>query len=632
MNLLSHLLSRVIEEDNCVLLCGAGWGNQPRLFLKPTKVITCNSGREIGKFLRELDWEIARGYYTCGYIAYEAGYFFEQALEKYYTGNTGGSARSDIPLAWFGIYKHPESESAVSADPVTHPVILTPNGMKGKNLAPPQAPPPAVYSLHPSVTRNRYERAIKRIKHYISRGETYQVNYTFNFHGKFQGAPEALFQKLVTTQPVPYAALIKFGQHAVLSLSPELFFAIDGERITVKPMKGTIARGVTPRKDCHNRSTLSNSLKDRAENLMIVDLLRNDIGRICKPGTVRVRKLFEIEKYRTVYQMTSTINGELKPGTSSSQIIAKIFPSGSVAGAPKIRTMQIISELEKEPRSVYTGAVGFIGPGPNRTGTFNVAIRTVILDSAGRTVQAGVGGGIVWDSTPEKEYAECEVKAKFLTSSVRDFHLIETLAWHPRSGYFLLGRHLRRLEDTAHFFGFKYDRTAVIRKLKHVSARINPGNSCRVRLLLKRDGTASISTQQLKEDRSRKRVAISKERTDSHNIFLYHKTTNRKLYDQEYEVYRRLGYYDVLFSNERGEITEGAISNVLIRIGEHYYTPPVKCGLLNGVYRQYLLEKQPLKYRAGERIIRLGDLARADEILLVNSVRGTARCILPNLS
>jgi para-aminobenzoate synthetase/4-amino-4-deoxychorismate lyase len=628
MSLLSHLLSRAIEEDNCVLLWGDGWGNQPRLFLKPTNVIVCNSGREIGKFLRELNREIARGYYACGYIAYEAGYFLEPALEKYYSGNACGSARSDIPLAWFGIYKRPESESAVSAGPVTRPVILTPNEVKGKNLTPPKTPPPVAHSLRPSVTREQYNRAIKHVKHYISRGETYQVNYTFNFHGRFQGTPEALFQKLVTTQPVPYAALIKFGQHAILSLSPELFFAIDGNHITVKPMKGTIARGVTPRKDCHNHRTLSNSLKDRAENLMIVDLLRNDIGRICKAGTVQVRKLFEIEKYRTVYQMTSTINGELKSGTSSSKIIAKIFPSGSVTGAPKIRTMQIISELEKEPRSVYTGTVGFIGPGPNRTGIFNVAIRTAILNSASCTVQAGVGGGIVWDSTPEKEYAECEVKAKFLTSSVRDFHLIETLACHPRSGYFLLDRHLRRLEDSAHFFRFKYDRAVAIRKLKHVSARINSGNSYRVRLLLSADGTVSISTQQLKKDRSRKRVAISKKRTDSHNIFLYHKTTNRKLYDHELKACRRLGYYDVLFSNERGEVTEGAISNILMRIGEHYYTPPVKCGLLNGVYRQYLLEKQPLRYRVKEKVVTLSDLARADEVLLVNSVRGVTRCAI----
>jgi len=618
MNLLSHLLSRAIEEDNCVLLCGAGWGNQPRLFLEPTKIITCNSGREIGRFLRELNQEVARGYYACGYIAYEAGYFFEPTLEKYYTGNTGGSTHSDIPLAWFGIYKRPEPESADSAGSVTYPRIAVS----------PKTPPPAVYSLRPSVTREQYDRAIKCVKRYISRGETYQVNYTFNFHGKFQGTPEALFQKLVTTQPVPYAALIKFGQRAILSLSPELFFAIDDNHITVKPMKGTIARGVTPRKDCHNHRILSDSLKDRAENLMIVDLLRNDIGRICKPGTVQVRKLFEIEKYRTVYQMTSTIDGELKSGTSSSQIIANIFPSGSVTGAPKIRTMQIISELEKEPRSVYTGAVGFIGPGPNRAATFNVAIRTAILDSAGRTVQAGVGGGIVWDSTPEKECTECEVKARFLTSSVRDFHLIETLAWHPRSGYFLLDRHLRRLEDTAHFFGFKYDRIAITHKLKHVSTRINSGNSYRMRLLLSADGTVSISTQQLKKDRSRKRVAISKKHTDSHNIFLYHKTTNRKFYDQELKTCRQHGYYDVLFLNEHGEVTEGAISNILIRIGEHYYTPPVKCGLLNGVYRQYLLEKQPLMYRVNEKIITLNDVAHADEIILVNSVRGVTPCFL----
>ena len=383
-------------------------------------------------------------------------------------------------------------------------------------------------------------------------------------------------------------------------------------------MKGTIARGRTPDEDRSQIRKLKNSLKDRSENVMIVDLLRNDLGRISNTGSVRVNKLYTVEGYKTLFQMTSTINAKLKDGISVYELFKSLFPSGSVTGAPKIKTMEIIRHLEKQERRVYTGGIGFIKP--NRDAVFNVAIRTLLLK--GKSGEMGIGSGIVYDSDPEREYKECELKALFFTQKRRQFQIIETMLWSKKTGFFLLDYHLQRLQSSSSYFNFCFNQEKINQSLNRMSRHLNPAFEYRIRLLLFPEGQVSLSCRRLKQTtkKSIPRVTFAKKRVDSQDVFLFHKTTNRKLYEKEYQKARRAGFFDVIFQNERDEITEGAISNIFIRKDGMYYTPPVSCGLLRGVYRQYFIETKPQLIR--EKIIKCQDLYEADGIYLSNAVRG----------
>jgi para-aminobenzoate synthetase/4-amino-4-deoxychorismate lyase len=464
-----------------------------------------------------------------------------------------------------------------------------------------------------AISRRDYASKIRKIQGYIAAGDTYQVNFTTKVLFRYSGSPAGLFAALRQQQKVPCAAFLNLGETQVLSFSPELFFRLQDGRISARPMKGTAPRGRHPAEDAGLQAWLRNDPKNCAEHVMIVDLLRNDIGKIAEVGSVRVDGLFSVEQYETLFQMTSTVSGTLRPRTSLFEIFRAIFPSGSVTGAPKCRTMQVIQELEREPRGLYTGAIGYISP--ERQAVFSVPIRTLVLRAG--SGEMGVGSGIVFDSRAPQEYRECLLKARFLSRPRPDFLLIETLRWDGQ--YRFLPQHLERLQSSAAYFGFSFDERRTRAALERRQARLAPGRAYRVRLLLNPQGDLSLRSFPLESARVPDTVVLSPFRTSSRNHFLFHKTTRRDLYERIHAAAVRQGHADVLFLNQRGELTEGAVNNVFLEMNGRLLTPPVACGLLPGVYRRHVLDADP---RAAEKILTAKDLRSAKTIYLCNSVRG----------
>jgi para-aminobenzoate synthetase/4-amino-4-deoxychorismate lyase len=467
---------------------------------------------------------------------------------------------------------------------------------------------------HPTLTRGEYARALCAIHEAIGAGEVYQVNYTFRLRAPYEGDLLPLFWQLYERQPVPYAAYLDTGAHAIASLSPELFFALDGERITTRPMKGTAPRGLTRADDLQHAERLTRCPKNRAENLMIVDMARNDLGRIARIGSVRVPRLFEAERYATLWQMTSTVVA--CTDAPLPEIFRALFPAASITGAPKIRATHVIHALERAPRGVYTGAIGVVLP--DRHAQFNVAIRTLHYDKVAAQLTFGVGSGIVWDSEQVAEYEECLAKAQVLLAPRPEFELLETLLWRRGRGYFLLEAHLKRLRDSADYFGFAVDADAVRHQLLTVAERFTAPRY-RVRLRVNRYGEAQVEHASLAPERRVWRVALAHEPVDPREVFLYHKTTHRQVYERARAA--RPDCDDVILWNTRGEITESTLANVVVRMDGRYYTPPVECGLLAGVYREHLLQRGLLR----ERVLTPDDLRRAEAVYLINSVRGRIR-------
>lgn len=470
-----------------------------------------------------------------------------------------------------------------------------------------------IAELAPGVSEEDYLAAVAAIQRYIGAGDCYQVNFTFPLHFTSFGHPLALYTRLRQRQPTALGGLVWTPQATILSLSPELFVERQGERLITRPMKGTAPRGRDAAEDEARRSALAASEKDQAENVMIVDLLRNDLGRLAPPGGVRVEELFRIETYPTLFQMTSTVVAEA-PGATFSMALRALFPCGSITGAPKVRAMQIIQELEQEPRGLYTGSLGWIAP----DGDFrlNVAIRTLELEPDGRG-RMGVGSGIVSDSDPAREYRECLLKARFLTDLDPGFQLIETLLL--ADGAFpdeLL--HRERLAASARTLGFIHDGAAVQTALAQVAAS-QPQGRFRVRLTLDKTGQLLIRAVALVDETGPWKVWLSPCRLNSQHYLLRHKTTARALYDAELKrvMAHPLGF-DALFLNERDEVCEGARSNVFVRIAGRLYTPPLSSGLLPGVLRRRLLESGA----AEERVLTLADLQQAEAIYMGNALRG----------
>ena len=354
---------------------------------------------------------------------------------------------------------------------------------------------------------------------------------------------------------------------------------------------------------------------------MIVDLLRNDLGRISRSGSVRPERLFDVEKYETLWQMVSGVRSVLKNDIGIYDLFKAIFPSGSVTGAPKISTMKIIDSLEQEPRRIYTGSVGFFEPGGNAV--FNVAIRTVVIDNNTKKAEMGIGSGIVIDSDPHKEFEECKLKADFIKEKTKDFRLIETILWKKGKGYFLLDFHIKRLLLSGEYFDFRLDRKELLGRLEDLKKQFDPGFDYRIRLLMDKDGKIETSFSHIDNKPVPLKVRFSGKKVSSKDVFLYHKTTNRKLYDREYEKWRRKGYFDVIFTNEKKQVTEGAISNIMIKKNGSFYTPPVECGLLNGVFRQHLFKSGRIPVK--ERVLYRKDIEKAGEIYMINSVRGPVK-------
>jgi para-aminobenzoate synthetase / 4-amino-4-deoxychorismate lyase len=593
---LKKILSKLSRDDNFVFL----ETNKPDtgdrfsyLFTSPLNIIACYNSKLLKPSIEKIEAVLKKGYFAAGFISYEAGIVFEK---------TFAPRKFDFPLLWFGVFEKP--------------IIFNHEKIEFKGCD--DSKGCKVNNLRPDVSEIDYIHSVEKIKKYIEQGHTYQVNRTFKLHFDLAGSLQDLYLCLRNKQGVAYSAFIKFQKYAVLSFSPELFFKKEKNNIMVKPMKGTIARGRFPAEDLKNADSLYNCPKNRSENIMIVDLMRNDLGRICNPGAVRTKKLFEIEKYESLWQMTSTVEGSIRPKVPLYEIFQSMFPSGSVTGAPKISTMRIIDELEKTPRDIYTGSIGFFSP--EMDSVFNVAIRTLLVDTAKRKGEMGVGSGIVYDSNPKKEYEECLLKAKFLTDKAKRFSLVETMLWEPVKGCALVKFHLQRLKKSAEYFNYEYDEPRIISNLNNISAAFNKHKKYRIRLLLNERGIVNINYQILREDNTPKMVAVSSVRTDSADKWLYFKTTNRSLYDSEYRRYKKRGFFDVVFENEKNQITEGAISNIFIAKNGIYYTPPVECGVLDGVCRRRVLSEGKIK--AQEKIIYYDDLLTADRIFLCNAVRG----------
>jgi para-aminobenzoate synthetase/4-amino-4-deoxychorismate lyase len=470
-----------------------------------------------------------------------------------------------------------------------------------------------VAELHPGRAVEDYGRAVGRIRDYIAAGDCYQVNFTFPLSFRHYGHPLALYAKLRRRQPTGLGALILTPQRQVLSLSPELFVERQGDRLITRPMKGTAPRGGDPEGDAASRAALAASSKDRAENLMIVDLLRNDLGRVAATGSVQVPRLFDIEAYPTVFQMTSTVTARA-PEVPFGEVLAALFPCGSITGAPKLRAMEIIAELEGAPRGLYTGALGAVGPDGDFR--FNVAIRTLELEADG-SGRLGVGSGIVIDSEPEAEYRECLLKARFLTDLDPGFSLIETL--RLEDGCFPDGAlHCQRLADSSAALGFAHD-PAQVRGALAALALAHPKGGFRVRLTLNKTGELATMAVPLEAMPGAWRVYLSPYHLDSRRYLLRHKTTARQLYDAELKRVMALPKgFDALFLNERDEVCEGARSNVFVRISGQLVTPPLACGLLPGILRQRLLASG----EAVEGCLTLADLQGAEAVFMGNALRG----------
>jgi para-aminobenzoate synthetase/4-amino-4-deoxychorismate lyase len=562
------------------------------IFTKPEQVFIASDIADVLARLGEAERCVQEGrLFAAGFLSYEAAPAFDPACVT--------KPRGAAPLVCLGLFREPER---VTDLPVA------------------DAAPQALPEWTISGTREHYLSNIGRIKQQIQAGNTYQVNYTVRQCATGVKDPWRLF--LATAMDAPYAAYIECAGHAVVSASPELFFDLSNDRLLCKPMKGTAARGMTSAEDEELRRMLETSAKDRAENVMIADMVRNDMGRIAIPGSVRAPRLYDIEKYRTVWQMTSTVTATTN--ASVCDIFRALFPSASVTGAPKVSSMRLIAELEASPRQVYTGAIGYLAPG--RHARFSVAIRTALIDRETDTGVYGIGGGIVWDSDPADEFQECLNKARVLAVPIskRAFRLIETMLWTVDEGLILLDEHLDRLQQSADYFDFAFDRAAIEARLAAVAAKLSPGQRHRVRLLLGRDGEIQTEEHALPPERGsrRFRLALAAFPVDTRDPFLYHKTTRREVYERALAATSDRD--DVLLWNKDGNITETTIGNVVVRQAGKLWTPPITCGLLAGTFRRRLLRDGEIE----ERIVSVVELAAAEAIFVINSVRGWIPCDL----
>ncbi len=560
-----------------------------RVFENPEKVYKIDTAGQVIPTLQALDAHLNHGKYIAGFLSYEAAAGIDPAMKCHTSSN--------FPQLLFGVF----------------------NGYTEHKKFNPQQADYKIGTWSPSQKRDYYNKNIDKIKSHIAAGETYQVNYTMRLSASFQGDARTFFSDLSRCQHADYAAYTEFDNYALCSVSPELFFKLDGDLLFCKPMKGTAARGLSYQDDLDQQKYLRQSPKEQAENLMIVDMIRNDMGRICKAGSVKVSSLFETGRYPTVWQMTSDVQGETS--ASFSEIIRALFPCASVTGAPKVSTMKIINQLEQTPRNIYTGGIGYFGP--DRDAQFNVAIRTVLIDLKNGEAEYGVGGGIVWDSVDKNEYEECRVKARVLTEKQRDFKVLETVLWNKKDGFFLLDYHLKRLAQSAEYFLFTFKREAVLEKLHELD--FNENENLKIRILTERNGKLHIESQAIQLNNQKKiSVGVADYPIKKEDIFLYHKTTFREVYKQAVEQAGEKQLDDVLLWNEQGEMTESTIGNLVVKKGGTFYTPPIRCGLLNGTFRQYLIALGKLQ----EKIILKDELENYEEIYRINSVRKWQKVVL----
>jgi para-aminobenzoate synthetase/4-amino-4-deoxychorismate lyase len=558
-----------------------------REFRNPVEVVSAERVDDVVDAIRRVEEAVETGGLSAvGFVAYEAAPAFDPALRTH-------DRDPRVPLVCFGLFDNARDLDQPGIDPsISHGV--------GEWAA--------------SQDEGGYRESVRRIRDRIAGGETYQVNHTIRLRAAFDGEPAALFRDLVRSQPDSHAAYLEIDGLVICSASPELFFSLDGDTIRSRPMKGTAARGWDPSSDRRQRAWLESSAKNRAENAMIVDMVRNDLGRVARVGTVEVVARFDVERHPTVFQMTSTVAAETTAPVS--EILTALFPFASVTGAPKVRTMELISELETDPRGVYTGTIGVIEP--DRRARFSAAIRTAVVHCGEGVVEYGVGSGVVWDSVAEDEYRECLEKSRILSTPPPEFDLLETLLWEPETGYSLLDRHLDRLEGAAEYFVSRPVARSAVRGLLAKRAGEFEDRAHRVRVLVACDGSIRLEASPVEPDNRGRavRVGLASTPVRSDDPFLFFKTTHRLVYDEARRS--RPDCDDVLLWNEHGEVTESTTANVVVRLGDSLVTPPVECGLLAGTFRADLLDRGEIT----ERVITVEELGQATELLLVNSVRG----------
>ena len=607
-------------------------------FDKPAQTLVAHSPEQLKPLLDAVDALAKQGFWCVGYVRYEAAPAFDAALKV---------RAADGPLAWFGVYAQalPWPDEATDDD--------------DKNAA-------TRVQWQSGLSRADFDAAMDRIHQAIAAGDLYQVNYTAPLHGAFSGDAQTLFRRLHRAQPQGYAAFIDSGFEQLLSVSPELFFdwqngqAIQGGPLLTRPMKGTAPRGASAAEDATLAAALLASPKERAENVMIVDLLRNDVSRIAQPHSVRVPHLFTVQTLPTVLQMVSDVTATTRPGTRLSEVFGALFPCGSVTGAPKVQAMRMIQALEPEPRGIYCGAIGVLRPGGHAT--FNVAIRTVTL--RGTQASCGIGSGITFDATADAEWQEWRIKRGFLARASESFKLLETLRLENGS-FHNLEAHLARLKRAAAHFGFPFDEAVIANALRQAippgchcgldPQSMNPGlpgsrvelgmtkassqsaggidpakparpdeTTWRVRLLLDASGRAQAQAFALPPSPLPVTLQLAHVPFDeAHSEFTRFKTTHRA----HYEAFAPAdpAVFDTLLYNDVGELTECTRGNIALLLDGRWVTPPLRCGLLDGIGREMALKEG----RLIEAVVRLDDLPRVQALAFVNSLRGWLDARLP---
>ncbi|ATY34644.1 aminodeoxychorismate synthase component I [Sphingomonas psychrotolerans] len=561
-------------------------GAAARLYADPVEIVRADSPDAVQPALEILRAARARGLDAAGYLRYEAAAGIEPKLAD--LGAPG-------PLLWFGLFRgYREVDSqAVLPDPA------------GAWAGAPR----------PMIERHAYAESFAHVAGRITAGDIYQANLTFRAEVATMGAPAAVYALLRNRAAAGYGALIATGDEWLLSFSPELFFALDAGTLSARPMKGTALRDTDSAQDMANAGALRADPKQRAENLMIVDLMRNDLSRVARPGSVAVPRLFHVEHYPTVHQMVSEITATIDPERDAIDALAALFPCGSITGAPKLRAMQIIAETEDAPRGVYTGAIGRLDASGDAM--FNVAIRTLTLVGGDSTAILGLGSGVVADSDPDQEWQECLAKGAFVTAGERAFDLIETMRFDPLDGMPLLERHLTRMKESAAVFGFAFDRHTVRNELQAATFRLRTAS--KVRLLLAPSGAISIGISPLPEAPDQPvRVALRRHEVAPDDFRLRHKTSRRGFYDRARSA---AGTWEVLFTDPEGFLTEGSFTNVFVERDGILLTPPLARGLLPGVLRAELIASG----QAIERDLRPADLAAGFQ--LGNALRGLVSAV-----
>jgi len=552
------------------------------------KTVAAVQDGEVVEVLNQVEQAAVDGLYAVGFVAYEAAFALNPDLPSI-------PPLDGLPLAWFAIFRERHGVAGGAGLSASSAELL----------------------LKPAESFEEYRGDINRIRDYIAAGDCYQVNHTFPLQGDFKGDLQELYHQIGAAQRAQFCAYLDTGRFTILSASPELFFSLKNGVITTRPMKGTARRGRWAGEDLAAIEQLRGSPKERGENLMIVDLLRNDLGIVAEVGSVTVESLFEVETYPTVHQMTSTISAKLRSGTSLTDIIQALFPCGSVTGAPKRRSMEIIAELENAPRGIYCGAIGCVAPGGEAL--FSVAIRTLLFDEQTNSLTMGVGSAVTWDSEALAEYSECLGKGAFVNRQDNDFRLVESLRLENGS-YTLLDRHVARLAASAGYFGFHCFQREISQALLNHAAQ-TPG-LCKVRLLLAADGGLEISSETLHDCATLLHIAVSTVKVDSGDIMRYHKTTRREQLDSARSL--RPDCDEVLLLNEHGQLTEGSYHTLVVKLDGQLVTPPLACGLLPGVLRGELLELGKIT----EQTLYPADLKRGEELWVINSVRGWRRFVV----